>query len=128
MIIWSDEFKLNIPHIDQEHQSLFDALNRFYEGLKQKAPKESLNSLIVELIDYAKNHFANEENYMMASGFKNIDNHIKEHRAFVEKAEEFYQKISEGKLLISVEVTNFIKDWITHHIKTEDMQFAITKN
>jgi len=38
---------------------------------------------------------------------------------------EFYDKYQSGKLILSLEVTNFIKEWITNHIKQEDKQYAI---
>ncbi|MFW5754909.1 MAG: hemerythrin domain-containing protein, partial [Marinilabiliaceae bacterium] len=67
----------------------------------------------------------NEEKYMESIGFPDLDNHRKEHEAFMKKASEFYDKYQSGKLILSLEVTNFIKEWITNHIKQEDKQYAV---
>lgn len=128
MISWSDDYSLGIEKIDKEHQTLFAALNAFYDGLRKKADKESLAGLIAGLVNYTKTHFASEENFMQQIGFPGIENHKKEHQAFIAKAEEFQKKQLEGKLMVSVEVTNFIKNWITHHIKTEDKQIMVFRN
>jgi hemerythrin len=124
MLKWSSEYLVNHPEIDQEHQSLFELLNRFYQGLSDGSPKEKLANLIKGLIDYAKIHFSNEEAYMQSINFPKLDAHRKEHEAFLKKASEFYEKYKDGKLILSLEVTNFIKTWISHHIMTEDRQYA----
>ncbi|ASB48663.1 bacteriohemerythrin [Alkalitalea saponilacus] len=124
MIKWNDNFSVNNQSIDQEHQSLFKALNDFYEGLSNKASNENMSRLIENLINYTKTHFANEEEFMLSINYPRIDEHIKEHREFITKTEDFYTKFKSGKLLVSFEVTNFIKDWITQHIMTEDQQYA----
>ncbi len=125
MIKWTPEYKMNIPEIDKEHYSLFEKLNEFYQGLEDGSSKERLGQLIKGLLDYAKNHFSNEEKYMESIGFPDIDKHREEHKAFIKKASGFYDKYQSGKLILSLEVTNFIKEWITHHIKSEDKQYAI---
>ncbi|MFW6042767.1 MAG: bacteriohemerythrin [Marinilabiliaceae bacterium] len=125
MIKWTSEYKMNIPEIDKEHYSLFEKLNEFYHGLEDGSSKERLGQLIKGLLDYAKVHFSNEEKYMESIGFPDLDNNREEHEAFIKKASEFYDKYQSGKLILSLEVTNFIKEWISNHIKQEDKQYAI---
>ena len=125
MIKWTSEYQMNIPDIDKEHQSLFEKLNEFYDGMENGSSKERLGELIKGLLDYAKIHFSNEEKYMESIGFPGLEKHRKEHESFIRKATEFYDKYQSGKLILSLEVTNFIKEWITHHIKSEDKQYAM---
>jgi hemerythrin len=124
MLKWNSEYLVNHPEIDQEHKSLFEMLNKFYLGLSDGSSKEKLASLIKGLLDYAKEHFANEEAYMQSINFPGLEAHRKAHEAFIEKDSAFHKKYMNGKLILSLEVTNFIKTWITHHIKTEDRQYA----
>ena len=124
MLTWSSDYQINHQQIDNEHQSLFELLNKFYQGLSDGSSKEKLARLIKGLLDYAKVHFSNEEAYMLSINFPGRDAHKKEHEAFIKKASEFYAKYMDGKLILSLEVTNFIKNWITHHIKTEDRKYA----
>lgn len=124
MIKWSPEYMLNHPKIGKEHQKLFEMLNAFYQGIKDGSSKKKLAELIKGLLDYSNIHFANEEAYMESIGFPDIDKHKEEHEAFTRKATDFYNKYTSGKMILSLEVTNFIKDWISHHIKNEDRQYA----
>ncbi|MDG5799611.1 bacteriohemerythrin [Marinilabiliaceae bacterium ANBcel2] len=123
MIKWEERYSVDVPHIDKQHQQLFSTLNNFYEGLRNRESDENMARMIEKLLLYAKEHFATEEKHMQAVGFPGLDNHRKEHQAFIEKAEDFHKKFTSGKLLLSLEVTNFIKEWIHNHILTEDMRY-----
>ncbi|PWE01219.1 bacteriohemerythrin [Marinilabilia rubra] len=124
MIEWTTEFSVENPKIDDEHKELFKLLDDFYQGLQNGSSKEELGNLIKGLLDYANFHFSNEEDYMKSIGFPNLEKHKKEHKEFIGKATDFYDKHTSGKLILSLEVTNFIKKWITNHIKSEDKQYA----
>jgi hemerythrin len=40
------------------------------------------------------------------------------------KITEFYEKIKQDQLILSLEVTNFLKTWLINHIKGVDQQYA----
>ncbi|WP_016778656.1 bacteriohemerythrin [Anaerophaga thermohalophila] len=122
---WTEDLSVDHEQLDKEHQSLFEMLSDFYEGIQNGSSKEKLASLIKGLLDYAQIHFTNEEEYMQSVNFPELDDHKKEHEAFMQKANEFYEKYTSGRLILSLEVTNFIKEWITHHIKNEDKKYAV---
>ncbi len=124
MYRWTNEYSVNVPELDKEHQFLFSALNDFYEGLKQGIPKANINKLIDSLLNYTQFHFSHEEEIMFESNYPGLENHKREHRQFIEKTLEFSTKFKEGKLLISLEVTGFIKDWIVNHILNEDQKYS----
>ncbi|SFD69363.1 bacteriohemerythrin [Thermophagus xiamenensis] len=124
LIKWTPEFSVNHPEIDKEHQSLFEMLNRFYQGIQESSPKEKLAQLIKGLINYARTHFKHEEEYMRSIAYPGLLAHQKEHQEFMDKVNEFYEKYTNGRLILSIEVTNFIKNWITNHIKKEDKRYA----
>lgn len=124
MIRWTTEFSVDVPELDKEHQFLFTALNDFYEGLRLGAPKENLSKLIDNLISYTQMHFAHEERILLLAGYSGLTNHKKEHQEFIERAIEFQKKFNDGKLLVSLEVTGFIKDWILNHILNEDTKYT----
>ncbi|MGQ1890731.1 bacteriohemerythrin [Thermophagus sp. OGC60D27] len=124
MIKWKSDYSVNQPNIDQEHQSLFRMLNQFYQGIKDGSSKERLAQLIKGLLEYAQNHFSHEERFMQSIGYPRLQTHRKEHHAFIQKVNEFYDKYSSGRLILSLEVTGFIKDWITNHILNEDKKYA----
>jgi hemerythrin-like metal-binding protein len=124
MIEWNVSYSVKNEALDKEHQILFSALNKFYEGLMSDEGKQSLVRLMHELIDYTKVHFSNEEAFMQRINFPNFNKHRLEHQSFVKHVNDFLTRYESGEIPASYEITHFIMDWITLHIKREDMQYA----
>src|SRR5690554_7866716 len=127
MIQWDPSYSVKQPHLDKEHQYLFTALNHFYEGLRKGVPKESMHKLIEDLIHYTKSHFASEEKHMEAIGFPGLQKQEEEQRALEAKAEDFYNKVRNGVLLMCVEITNCTKEWLLNDVQTQDQQYAVCR-
>nr|WP_319400017.1 bacteriohemerythrin [uncultured Carboxylicivirga sp.] len=124
MHMWTNDLSVNNVDIDNEHKKLFNLLTSFYKGIQSNSPKLELEELINGLLEYTQTHFSREENYMKRISYPYFDDHKAEHEAFIEKATNFHKKMSEGKMILSLEVTNFLKDWLVNHIKISDQKYA----
>lgn len=122
--MWTEDLSVNNVNIDNEHKQLFALLDDFYKGIMENSPKLRLQELIKGLLEYTQTHFAREEAYMQRLGFPEFEAHKKQHDLFIDKANTFYTKMTEGKMILSLEVTNFLKDWLVTHIKGSDQKYA----
>ncbi len=127
IVKWTEELTVKNEKLDAEHQKWIQILNNLYEGLRDNKPKESLLELIQEMYDYTKYHFASEEEYMKSVNYPRLAEHQEKHRYFEGRIKEFYDRINDGKLVVSLEVTNFLKTWLINHIKGEDQQYSAHK-
>jgi len=123
-IEWTQELSVNNSPIDAEHQKWISILNNFYVGLQDGQPKERLKILITEMIDYTRFHFANEEKYMESINYPHLEEHKVLHKQYVNQIITFWEKIENNKLILSLEVTNFLKNWLIAHIKGEDQKYS----
>lgn len=124
IMAWKDEYSVKIATIDKQHQQLFKILNEFYDGIHHGAAKEKMLSVIKSLEDYTVYHFSSEEYIMKQHKFAGFEKHKAEHDAFIEKVLEFKDRYTHGRLLLSLEVTKFIKEWICTHIMQTDHQYS----
>ena len=122
---WTTDLSVRNSRIDTEHQRWIELFNNFYSGIAEGKPKERLEELILGMLDYTRYHFNSEEAFMQSINYPDIQKHKEEHAAFIGKIEEFHQKFVNGKMLLSLEVTNFLKNWLVNHIKGSDMQYAL---
>jgi len=122
--MWTQDLSVSNLKIDNEHKHLFDLIDNFYKGIKDNSPKERLEELILGLVEYTKNHFAHEEEHMVAMNYPELASHKQLHQQFIDKVYNYYERLKGGKLILSIEVTNFLKDWLTNHIKGTDQQYA----
>jgi hemerythrin len=123
-INWDESLSVKIPSIDKEHKKLINLVNSFYDSLSQGSGKEKLLIVIEALKEYTIEHFSTEEMYMKHLNFPGYNSHKSEHKKFIETVLLFEERYKNGKLIISVEVTNFIKDWISNHIMGTDMKYS----
>jgi hemerythrin len=120
---WDDKFSVSVKEIDTQHKNLIKMVNDFYNCVKSD-DKKALSSLLNSLIKYTVHHFATEEKYMKQFNYPGTAAHIKEHQAFAEKATDVKKRFDSGELVLSVEVTNFVKNWIIQHVLGTDKKYS----
>ncbi len=124
LIEWTPALSLNIDMIDEQHKTLVDMINNFYDELNNKSSKELIGKLITQMKDYTHTHFKAEEELFLSYGYKDSAAHIKTHKDFIAKVNDLETRYKENKLIISFEVTNFLKDWLINHIQKTDKEYA----
>jgi hemerythrin len=120
---WDDKFSVGVEEIDAQHKNLIKMVNEFYDGVTGDDAK-ALGGLLNSLIEYAVHHFATEEKYMKKFNYPGTAAHIKEHQSFAEKATDVKMRFDGGKLVLSLEITNFVRDWIVKHVLGTDKKYS----
>ena len=124
LIKWNDSFSVNIVEIDQQHQKLVSLINDLNQAMLQGMGKAALTNILNELVSYTVNHFGTEEKYFAQFKYPDSDSHKKEHLAFVEKVAAFKKDFDSGRLGLSIEVMQFLSDWLQNHIKGTDKKYG----
>ena len=102
-IQWNDHFSVGVAEIDAQHKNLFVMFNSFYDGIKNKKT-EAINDLLDEIIKYTI--------------------YKKEHSEFIEKAQDIKKRLDAGSLVLSLEVTNLLNEWIMNHVLDTDAKYS----
>jgi len=121
---WKDIYSVNIQEVDNQHKMLVESLNELYEAMRTRKAKEIIDGILKGLTDYAGVHFSYEESLMQKHGFPGYADHKKKHEAFIAKVTEFSGKHKNGHLMVSMEVMNFLRDWLKDHILGIDKQYG----
>ncbi len=122
---WEDSYSVKIKEIDDQHKVLVGMIAKLHEALSQGKGKDMMGVIVNELVDYSINHFSLEEKYMQTYGYPNYTSHKKEHYDFINKIDVFRSDFQAGKIMLSLEVMNFLKDWLTKHIMGVDQQYSM---
>ena len=124
LIKWDESYSVKIESIDEQHKKLIDMLNEFYNNIQSKSSKESIAKLLNQMKAYAMFHFETEERYMKQYGFPEHDFHKKEHNEFIEKVKDIEKRFNAGELIVSFEITNYLKKWLKDHINGTDKRYS----
>ncbi|MDD3762427.1 MAG: bacteriohemerythrin [Nevskiales bacterium] len=120
---WSPELDVGDPKMNAQHQRLIDIINRFHDVLQQQAPLPELVAVFTEVVDFAKEHFRDEETLMQAHGYPGLDEHLEIHHRFVARVTELLLQLRSGQRQVAADALNFLTDWLTDHIKGTDRQY-----
>ena len=121
---WDDNFIIGIKEIDDQHKILVGMINNLHDAMRDGKGKLILGEIIEGLSKYTKTHFLNEETLFDKYNYPETDAHRKEHNNFINQIAEFQQGFAEGKLSLSIQVMNFLKDWLKSHILDTDKKYA----
>lgn len=121
---WHATYSVGIDEADKQHKMLVDTLNEVYEAMRDRATEDVIDGILKGLTDYVGVHFSFEEQLMKKHGFPGYDQHKQQHEDFKAKVGDFLKKREEGKLMLSMEVMNFLKDWLKSHIMDSDKKYG----
>jgi len=124
LIQWDNSFSVNVAEIDKQHQMLVTMINNLNDAMKQGKGKDMLASIISGLFNYAREHFATEEKYFDKFGYSAAATHKLEHKNFATKISEFKESFEKGQIALTIDVMNFLKDWLQNHIKISDKKYG----
>lgn len=85
---------------------------------------EIMTGLLNDMEEYAKYHFHTEEVYFDKFKYEHTDEHVAYHHVFTNKVDEFRSELAKENLAISIMVMEFLRDWLTCHIKISDKQYT----
>jgi hemerythrin len=124
LINWNDRLSVKVAVIDLQHQRLISMINELADAMSQGKGKGIVGGIIERLIYYTGTHFKTEERYFDRFAYPDAEAHKKEHAAFVEKVLDYKQRFSTQEGMLSVDVINFLKDWLYHHISKTDRGYS----
>ncbi|WP_103680326.1 bacteriohemerythrin [Alkalispirochaeta sphaeroplastigenens] len=121
---WTPAVAVQVPSFDSHHKKLFSLINKLYKALQEGAAGTVLRSVFDELIDYAGYHFSAEEATLEHFAYPQCAKHKEEHALLVARVKELRADLEKGKPLVAVEVMEFLREWITNHIKKCDKLYG----
>jgi hemerythrin len=126
LIVWNDKLSLKIKSIDDQHKKLIELINDFYENITNRSNKENVSQVLSGLKKYIEEHFAYEEKYMKFYHYPDFDSHKKEHDFFIKKVEDIEEKLNSEQIILSLDITSFLFDWLKKHIMISDKKYSET--
>lgn len=124
LIKWNDSYLLGIEEIDNQHKGLVIIINELFNYMSEGRAKKNLTDVFDHLTEYTELHFGAEEMMLVKYAYPDYDQHKLEHEKFIDKLNSFKADFKSGKITISLEVLNFLKDWLINHIMHTDKKYS----
>ncbi|MBX3008862.1 MAG: bacteriohemerythrin [Melioribacteraceae bacterium] len=124
LISWNENYSVKIRDIDDQHKKLIDLINELHDAMKSGRGKEVVGKTLSELLKYTSNHFGFEEKLFAQYNYPEGRTHSKTHKDLIDQLKEFISKYESGQNTLSIELMNFLKDWLTNHIMGTDKKYT----
>jgi hemerythrin len=122
---WKDDYLVGQPDIDRQHKKLFQLADQLHGAMTAGKGKDVLMETLGDLIDYTKRHFAAEEALMQRSNYPGYAEHKAFHDKLTAQVVQFQTDFASGKSIVTIQLLQFLKDWLQHHIGETDRKIAV---
>jgi hemerythrin len=124
MFEWKPEYSVGIGSIDGQHQNLFAMARELYSAMRVGQGKQAVGEILDRLVRYTTVHFGFEERLMEQHGYPGLPKHRAEHEELTRRVAEIQADYAAGRVAINVQLLQFLRDWLEHHIKQSDSAYA----
>ncbi len=121
---WSDELSVGIASIDEQHQHLVGIVNDLHAAMLRREGRMALAGTFCRLVEYTEYHFAHEEALFEIHGYAGAAGHRAQHAMLTARVQELRQQFEAGKVTITIEVMEFLRDWLRNHIAVSDREYG----
>jgi len=124
LIKWDDDFSVGIETADTHHKKLISMINTLHEAMVKGESDDIVAKILSALIVYTDKHFEYEENLFLTHNYPKYEEHKEEHDELIRQVKELNHKLIYYKTSLSIEVMNFLKEWLTNHIQVTDKAYT----
>lgn len=117
---WSDTFNAQVGVVDSQHKVLVGIINDLHQAMVSGHGKDQPGKNLTNLITHTKGHFSTEEQMMQQKGYPDYARHKAEHGNLTKTVIDFQKKFQNNEVGLTLEVMNFLKDWLGKHIMESD--------
>lgn len=90
--------------------------------------KKALSDILAEVVNYTKTHLSYEESLFDQYGYPEKDAHKMVHKKLTQQVLDYQSDYDSGKSVITIEVMNFLKNWLIDHITNTDKKYTAFLN
>lgn len=121
---WNDSYSVKVLRLDDEHKQLFSIINQLHEGMKAGQGRDVMQDVLDQLLHYTEEHFRDEEALMQVVRYPWLVAHTALHQRFVNRIRGFSKDFHSGAAPISVDMLEFLRNWLAKHILGVDHQYG----
>ncbi len=122
-LIWTEDFSVGVSVLDFQHRRIIDMINPLIRSEDSPVAPEVLAETLTAMIQYAKQHFSEEERLMREHGCPDLDVQKSQHKQFLLKAVDFCTAESLRVVGVPEMLQTYLKEWWNQHILEEDMKY-----
>lgn len=119
---WTNEHCVDLLRIDEQHRILLDCIALIQEAVSKRTACSAIQSVLGQLENFARLHFAYEESSMRSCRYPGLAEHAEEHLRFMSDLKELQEASRLADM--SEQLITPIKNRLLEHTMNSDRQFT----
>jgi hemerythrin len=121
-IQWDNSLNTGHPVVDSQHQELFRRICILIDACREGEPRESVETTLIFIANYVIEHFATEEKLLLEYNFPDAEEHMAEHREFMNQVDRLRKlfELHGADYSLAIDTISTIFGWIGQHIHGRD--------
>jgi hemerythrin-like metal-binding protein len=126
---WKEELSVGVSEMDEQHKKWIAITNELHDAMRAGKTNAVMSEILKKMSDYIAFHFSAEEILLKSKNYPDFHGHKRIHDQYAAKAREMVEQFMSGKVLMSLQVMDSLRDWLTSHIMVQDKKYGtfITK-
>jgi hemerythrin-like metal-binding protein len=124
---WKESWNIGVGWMDDAHLQLAHGLAGLFQQYTEEGaslPPERMADYCDCLLEQAKVHFRDEEEWMEFLNYPGLRSHLREHSMLLAELKYYIKEIKCGGNGISLEVLMALKGWLVTHVTESDREFV----
>lgn len=124
LLTWNSKYSVGVKTLDSQHTILFGLLNDLHAAMLKGQARILTGPLLLKLVEYSHTHFATEERMLAAASYPGLAIHRLKHCELIKQVEEYAARFEKGEITLSLDLMNFLRDWLSSHIQKVDHEYS----
>lgn len=112
------------PMMDAEHRVQIGLLDALCEAIDDGRDVTVVGEILVQFVDYTKEHFRSEEMLMRLDGYDGLDPHVEDHGEMLKVLHTMMLEYQAGNTKLLPGRAKALLSFLLRHIETRDARYA----
>jgi len=118
-----DNYSVNAPISNKGFNEFNKIIEHAVIAIQHNNDPEKVSDILYEMTMYTQEHFETEERCMRRFEYADYELHKKEHKGFIMKTVGCCSKAMRGNYGFIDDLLEYLRQWLTNHIKGSDRRF-----
>ena len=127
LIEWDESFSVGNADLDEQHKQWINIYNELDERMmssEQTGAGSMAPDALQKMLDYAKYHFAAEEEYLDKIDYTESAAHRRLHKDLDNKLYQYNRDMLDGNRVLNTTIIKELENWLMNHILVEDKKYC----
>jgi hemerythrin len=120
---WKSEYSVGVEKFDNQHRHLLEIVNKLIKNRNNSDNPNLVSETLTEMLNYAREHFSDEEELMQDYGYQETEPQKKQHAYFLKTTAELSIRALNDKQSLPDNILEFLGNWWIIHILKWDMKY-----